>query len=124
MNENKPDGSDTKREQEALFMGFVSLVGNMAMQQMGKTPNPATGKTEKHLDVARAWIETLKMIEVKTTGNLSADEESFLTGTIADLQMNYVDEVKQGGEPAPPRDDAGQNEAAGESEKDGQEGKA
>jgi hypothetical protein len=83
---------------EELFKGFVSLVAGIAMQQLGKVINPVTGKVERNLDIAKAWIETLRMIKLKTRGNLSDSESRFLESTIAGLQMNYVDEVKKGPE--------------------------
>ncbi len=86
------------KEHEALFKGFVSLITGMTMQQLGKITSPLTGKVERNLDVARAWIETLKMIEVKTKGNLNDEERRFLDTSIANLQMNYVDEIKKGPE--------------------------
>lgn len=89
------DRGDDAGQQEALFKGFVSLVTGVAMQQLGKVANPLTGKVERNLDVARAWIETLKMMRVKTRGNLSEDEQRFLETNIANLQMNYVDEAKK-----------------------------
>ena len=86
------------QEHEALFKGFVSLITGMTMQQLGKVTSPLTGKVERNLDVARAWIETLKMIKVKTIGNLNDEECRFLDTSIANLQMNYVDEIKKGPE--------------------------
>ncbi len=89
------DPGDDAGQQEALFKGFISLVTGIAMQQLGKVANPLTGQVERNLDVARAWIETLKMMRVKTRGNLSEDEQRFLETNIANLQMNYVDEAKK-----------------------------
>ena len=78
------------KEHEALFKGFVSLITGMTMQQLGKVTNPSTGKVERNLDVARAWIETLKMMKVKTKGNLSDEESRFLDTNIANLQTKYI----------------------------------
>ena len=35
------------------FIGFVSLLANSAMQQLGKLINPVTGKAERNLDGAK-----------------------------------------------------------------------
>jgi hypothetical protein len=91
----------TAEELEARLMGFVSLVVNMVMQQLGKIANPLTGKPERNLDIAKAWIDMLRMIQVKTKGNLSDHEKRFLDTNIAGLQMNYVDEVKRGPDAKP-----------------------
>jgi len=79
---------------------FVSLVLSLsatAMAQMGKTMNPATGKVEKNLEQAKVTIDTLNTIKKKTAGNLSKKEEELLTHTLADLQLNFVDESKKEG---------------------------
>ncbi len=94
------------QELEELFKGFVSLLAGIAMQQLGKVVNPLTGEVERNLDIAKAWIETLRMIKLKTKGNLSESENRFLESTIAGLQMNYVDEVKKGPEKPEEKEEA------------------
>ena len=99
MPENEPAMSS--EELEARFMGFVSLVTNMTMQQLGKIANPLTGKVERNLDIAKAWIDMLRMFQQKTKGNLTEREKRFLDTNIAGLQMNYVDEVDRGPQAKP-----------------------
>jgi len=93
MPNNPPDMS--AEELEARFMGFVSLVVNMVMQQLGKIANPITNEVERNLDIAKAWIDMLRMVQVKTKGNLSEREQRFLDSNIAGLQMNYLDEINR-----------------------------
>lgn len=81
------------------FIGFVSLLANSAMQQMGKLVNPLTGKTERNLDGAKATIDMIKMLQAKTKGNLSKEEQQVLDSSLSNLQLNYVDELKRKGEP-------------------------
>jgi hypothetical protein len=88
-------------EIEARFLGFVSLVVNMVMQQLGKIANPITTQVERNLDVARAWIDMLRMIQAKTKGNLSDREQRYLDSSLAGLQMNYVDEMNRGPDAKP-----------------------
>jgi len=107
-----PEEKETEKREmgpqqlEELFKGFVSLVAGIAMQQLGKVVNPLTGEVERNLDIAKAWIETLRMIKLKTRGNLSESESRFLDSAIAGLQMNYVDEVKKGPEKPEKKEDA------------------
>jgi hypothetical protein len=79
------------------FLQMVSLFGTQAMVALGKMINPATGKTERHLPVAKMFIDTLEMLERKTRGNLSKDETRTLQGTLTDLRMMYIEECKVGG---------------------------
>jgi hypothetical protein len=78
------------------FLQMISLFGTQAMVALGKIINPATGKTERHLPVAKMFIDTLEMLERKTRGNLSKDESRSLQATLTDLRMMYVEEVKTG----------------------------
>lgn len=82
------------------FIGFVSLLANSAMQQLGKLINPVTGKAERNLDGAKATIDMIRMLQAKTKGNLSPDEQQVLESSLANLQLNYVDELSRKEEPA------------------------
>ncbi len=80
---------------ELQFIQFVSMLSNSAMQHLGKFTNPLTGKIEKSLEAARATIDLLSMLKEKTKGNLTKREEETLTSSLANLQLNYADEVKR-----------------------------
>lgn len=79
---------------EAQFLGLISLLANSALQQLGKVINPVSGKIEKSLEGARLTIDWLRMMKVKTAGNLTAQEDQILTSYITNLQLNYVDELE------------------------------
>lgn len=76
-----------------LFMQLVIQNQQIAMMAMGKLKNPVTDKIERNLEHAKIYIDTLDMLQAKTKGNLSEYEEKFLTETLKDLKLNYVDEV-------------------------------
>lgn len=80
----------------ALFAQLVMQSTSMAMMLMGKAPNPMTGKTETNLDGARLFIEQLEMLEVKTRGNLSADEQNLLRQNLMHARMSFVQTVNSG----------------------------
>jgi hypothetical protein len=77
------------------FMSLVMMFGSACWQHLGKVPNPATGKTECDLENAQFTIDLMRMISEKTKGNLSSEEEKLLKNTIADLELNYADEVNK-----------------------------
>ena len=52
------------------------------------------------LEHAKIYIDTLDMLQAKTKGNLSEYEEKFLTETLKDLKLNYVDEVDKDKKPS------------------------
>jgi len=62
------------------------------MQALGKLKNPVTDKIERNMEQAQHSIDMLIMLRDKTKGNLSAQENSLLTGMLSELQLNFVDE--------------------------------
>ena len=76
-----------------LFQLVISLEA-AAMQQMGKLQNPLTEKIDRDIELAKATIDMLSMVERKTEGNLTPDEDKILKRTLYQLRMNYVDELK------------------------------
>lgn len=82
----------------AHFISLVMMLASAAWQQLGKVPNPVSGKIEKELAHVQVTIELLSMMRDKTKGNLTSEEEKLLVNTISDLQLNYADEVNKPGE--------------------------
>jgi hypothetical protein len=79
---------------DPYFLQLVLSLEASAMQQMGKLQNPITGRTETNLEMAKATIDMLSMIERKSEDNLSEDEDRLLKRILYQLRMNYVDELK------------------------------
>lgn len=86
--------------QSALFAQMVLQHSNMARLLLGKVPDPHTGQTMRDLEAARLFIDQLEMLEVKTKGNLSRDEETFLKQSLMNLRLAYVEAVESSS-PAP-----------------------
>ncbi len=78
-----------------LFMGLVYSLTQSAFISLGKLPDPMTGKIERNLPQASQTIDLLAALEEKTKGNLEEEEGKFLSRTISDLRLNYVDEVNK-----------------------------
>jgi hypothetical protein len=79
----------------ALFLQLVVGLQQSAMIALGKLMNPITRKVEADLEAARATIDTLAAVEARTRGNLEPDEARVLQQVLADLRLNYVDEMKK-----------------------------
>ena len=82
----------------ALFAQLVVQQSNMAMLLMGKVPHPQTGKTVRDIDAARLFIDQLEMLETKTKGNLTKEEDQLLKQSLMALRMSFVEAVES---PAP-----------------------
>ena len=82
-------------EADYRFLSLVMSLATAAWSQLGKVANPATQKIEKDIDQARISIEFLRMIQEKTEGNFSVKEQELIDNTVADLELNFADEVRK-----------------------------
>jgi len=92
-NPKNPEANYSK--DELYFAQLVLSFQAAAYQQMGKVVSPVSGKIERNLEMARHSIDMLAMIEAKTKGNLSESESGFISHVLAELRMNYVEEVNR-----------------------------
>ena len=89
-----PAGAKAKKEQkipEIDFPTFILSLATSAQVHLGAVPNPATGKQEKDLNLAKQTIDILALLQEKTKGNLSSEEERLLQHLLYDLRMTYVE---------------------------------
>ena len=74
------------------FSTFVVSLNASAFVHLGMMDDPASGKKIKNLAMAKQTIDIMSMLQEKTTGNLSVDEENMLKSILYDLKINYVKE--------------------------------
>lgn len=89
--EAKPKGTPAEQQATRLFMSFLAGLAQQALMQMGEIENPFSGQREMDLQGARGTIELLAVIQAKTKGNLTEDEDSALRDALRDLKMRYVE---------------------------------
>ena len=70
------------------FTTFVLSMGTACMAHLGEVGGPE-GAGAVNLPMAKQTLEILEMLEGKTEGNLSGEEERILTQLLADLQGAY-----------------------------------
>ena len=97
--EPKKDYAPDDKEAEAClpeinFPTFIMSLNASALFNLGVLENPATGKKEKNLALAKQTIDILCLLEEKTRGNLSKDEDVMLKNILYDLRIIYVKEMK------------------------------
>lgn len=80
---------------EARFDSFLSGLAMDALIALGDAPHPMTKKQTVNLPQARYLIDLVGIIEEKTRGNLSVDEERLLKDLLYQLRMRYM--AKAGG---------------------------
>jgi hypothetical protein len=76
----------------ATFDFLIHTLFTQALMALGRIPNPITNKTHKNLATARHFVDTLKMLEQKTAGNLTEDERRVLEEMQHQLRMQILAE--------------------------------
>lgn len=77
---------------EINFATFVASLNASALLQLGAIEDPTTGQKNKNLPMAKQTIDILSMLQEKTAGNLSEEEENLLKNILYDLRIMYVKE--------------------------------
>ena len=80
------NGNDADDIQPMSFDIFVLSLNASALMHLGDAQEPGTAD----LPLARQTIDILGMLEEKTRGNLSGEEERLLHQILFDLRMRYA----------------------------------
>lgn len=73
------------------FSTFVFSLSSSALMLMGEQLDPQQGKIPVNLPQAKEIIDILSVLEAKTKGNLTQEEQAMLTDMLYALRMKYVD---------------------------------
>jgi len=84
------DESDSIPVPELDFVTFILSLYHSAGCHLGLSPNPETRTCEENLPLAKETIDILGMLQEKTAGNLTGEEERILSEVIFNLRMAYV----------------------------------
>ncbi len=76
------------------FTTFILSLSHSALMHLGEAPHPETHRIEPNLALAKQNIDLLGILEEKTRGNLSGDEERLLAQVLFDLRMRFVERSK------------------------------
>ncbi len=72
------------------FSTFIFSLNTSALVYLGEIPDPVTGTNQTDLSIAKHTIDTIALLQEKTKGNLTKDEEALLEHILYDLRMRYV----------------------------------
>ena len=77
------------------FNAFVVSLATTAAVHFGDVSEPSSGKKQE-ANIEAAWhaIEMLALLEEKTKGNLSEEEEQFLKQVLYELRVRYIEANK------------------------------
>ena len=79
------------------FATFILSLSHSALMHLGEAPHPednAAGPAVVSLPLAKQTIDLLGLLEEKTKGNLTGEEERLITQILFDLRMRYVEKSK------------------------------
>ena len=100
--QEKKGPEETKKEQareervespplpEANFTSLIFSLSSTALFHLGDIPDPQTGEKKMDLPLAKHTIDIIAMLQEKTTGNLTEEEQKFTESILADLRWRFV----------------------------------
>jgi len=76
------------------FATFILSLSHSALMHLGEAPHPEDNEVRVSLPLAKQTIDLLGLLEEKTKGNLTGEEERLITQILFDLRMRYVEKSK------------------------------
>jgi len=97
--EKKKEAEEEPRRGGPLPQGslaaLISMLATQALFALGFLQIKGEEEREPDLDLARYNIELLGVLEAKTKGNLTPEEQELLKNTLSDLRMGFVSVANQ-----------------------------
>ena len=91
------ESSDDLEEEEVegahdptSFVNFVMSIASNAASALGMMEHPVTHQRDVDLELGKHWIDVIGMLQKKTQGNLSKQENQLIESLLSDLRMQYV----------------------------------
>jgi hypothetical protein len=75
---------------QASFLSMVNMLASETAMFLGLIESPVDGSVKVDLESARELIDLLGVLEEKTRGNLTSEEEKVIEDILAYLRMQYV----------------------------------
>ena len=86
--------ADKAQNPGTAFTDFVEPLIAQAYMSLGMLRNPYQPKPTIDVGAARQMIEIITMLKEKTEGNLTADEDDFLSTHLGELKLAFVQRTK------------------------------
>ena len=88
-------------ENDQRFADFVILQAQNAGMFLGKVPNPVSGTLEVNAKAGRSVLDSLEMLELKTTGNRTPQEDKLLQTALLNIRTLYSEvETQESNDPS------------------------
>ncbi len=77
------------------FSSFILSLGTSALIHLGEERDPVTGQKSVEPANAKQVIDLISLLKEKTAGNLSKEEDHFITQLLFTLRMKFVEIEKK-----------------------------
>ena len=74
-----------ERDIPISFHAFLISLAQSALVNLGEIADPATGRAERNVGLAKQTVGLLHVLADKTKGNLDAEEQKLLDSLLVDL---------------------------------------
>lgn len=87
---NQARGPNSARLPEASFLSLVNMLGVEAAMHLGLIQTPGEEPLPVDTEAARHLLDMLGVLQTKTRGNLTPEEDNLFENMLADLRMQFV----------------------------------
>ena len=77
------------------FPSLIFIYVQSALVHLGEVEDPISRKKSSNLSAARQMIDILELLQEKTRGNLTTQEEQYIEKALFDLRLIYVQKARQ-----------------------------
>lgn len=85
------EGYEEPELPESTFLHLVLSLQHQALVLLGDAPDPGSGEPLVDLQLARQTIDFLAVLDEKTRGNLTGEDEHLLHQALHDLRNRFVE---------------------------------
>ena len=77
------------------FASYILSYYTQGLVFLGEAPNPFTNQKEQDLESARHMVDILGMLQEKTKGNLTREEDQLLESALYELRMKFMSKANR-----------------------------
>ncbi|MEO6954249.1 MAG: DUF1844 domain-containing protein [Polyangia bacterium] len=84
------DHDAPQADEELDFSAFMLSLASSALVHLGELEHPEHANTSENLALAKQSLDILGLLQEKTRGNLTDDEQKLLEQLLYELRLKYV----------------------------------
>ena len=88
--QSTPEQAQGEIPETVDFPSFVISLATQTLVMLGEMPHPETNQLTENLPAAKQTIEIVAMLDEKTKGNLTKEEERLVAEVLSSLRIAYV----------------------------------